>query len=65
MKGDVGKVDQVIRVFAGIFTLALGLVLGSWWGLIGLVLLITGMAGRCPLYALFGVSTGGWDASTA
>lgn len=64
MKGDVGKVDQVIRVVAGIFTLALGLVLGSWWGLIGLVLLITGMAGRCPLYALFGVSTGGWDATT-
>lgn len=65
MKGDVGKVDQVIRVFAGIFTLALGLVLGSWWGLIGLVLVSTGIAGRCPLYALFGFSSSGWDATTA
>lgn len=61
MKGDVGKVDQVIRVFAGIFTLALGLVLGNWWGLIGPLLLVTGLAGRCPLYALFGYSSRGWD----
>lgn len=65
MKSNVGQIDKVIRVFAGIMVLALGLILGSWWGLIGLVLLATGLAGRCPLYTLFGFSTCHLDTRSA
>ena len=65
MKSNVGQTDKVIRVFAGIIVLALGLVLGSWWGLIGLVLLATGLSARCPLYTLFGFSTCRLDTRSA
>jgi hypothetical protein len=27
------------------------------WGLVGLVPLVTGLAGTCPLYSIFGLST--------
>lgn len=57
MKNNVGKTDQVIRVVAGIVLLGLGLIFGSWWGLVGFVPLLTGLMGRCPAYAIFGFST--------
>lgn len=56
MSRNVENVDRVIRVLAG-FAL-LGVVVfvpGNWrWvGLIGLVPLITGLVGWCPVYAMF------------
>lgn len=65
MKNNVGKTDQIIRVVAGIVLLGLGLFFGSWWGLVGLVPLLTGLAGRCPAYALFGFSTCSMEGRTA
>jgi hypothetical protein len=60
MKANVGGIDKVLRIVAGAGLLALVFVLdGSarWWGLVGLVPLITGYAGYCPLYALLGINT--------
>ncbi|HLT48160.1 MAG TPA: DUF2892 domain-containing protein [Rubricoccaceae bacterium] len=54
---NVGPTDRAIRVGVGLFVLALGLAYESWWGLAGLVPLATGLAGRCPAYALLGVGT--------
>ncbi|MBS2028123.1 MAG: DUF2892 domain-containing protein [Deltaproteobacteria bacterium] len=50
--------DRVARVVLGMVLLAL-IVVGpkSWWGLVGLVPLATGLFGFCPLYRLFGFST--------
>ena len=51
-------VDRVIRVVAGLALLSL-----VWigpqtpWGWVGLVPLVTGLVGSCPLYRLFGIST--------
>ncbi len=58
MTRNVGGVDKVLRIVAGVVLLALGLFgpLG-WWGLIGLVPLATGLAGNCPLYSLLGFNT--------
>lgn len=53
-----GNVDRVLRVVLGVALLSLVFVgPQSWWGLVGLVPLMTGLVGSCPLYTLFGVST--------
>ncbi len=50
--------DRVLRVVLGVALLALVFVgPKTLWGLVGLVPLLTGAVGLCPLYSLFGVST--------
>ncbi len=50
--------DRALRVSLGIGLLSLT-VLGphTLWGLVGLVPLLTGFVGFCPLYRIFGFST--------
>lgn len=51
-------VDRVLRVGLGLSALALVFVgPQTMWGWLGLVPLVTGLVGSCPLYTLFGVST--------
>jgi hypothetical protein len=62
MKANVGGIDRVFRIVAGIVLLALVFVLksedGLWlWGLVGIVPLATGLMNWCPAYSLFGAST--------
>ena len=54
---NVGGIDRVLRIIAGIAILAGGFMLKSWWGLIGIIPLTTGIFGFCPLYRLVGIST--------
>ncbi|NOS35003.1 MAG: DUF2892 domain-containing protein [Deltaproteobacteria bacterium] len=58
MKVNESSTERVVRVIAGIILLSI-IFVGpqSWWGLIGLVPLITGLFGNCPLYTLLGIST--------
>jgi hypothetical protein len=50
--------DRVIRVLIGLVALSLTVVgPKSMWGLVGLVPLLTGAVGYCPLYALLGIGT--------
>ena len=58
MKRNIGNVDRIIRVVIGLVLVALGIYFNSWWGVIGLIPLITAAIGWCPLYAPFGLSTG-------
>jgi hypothetical protein len=56
MPNNVENLDRIIRVLAGIALLGVVVfVPGNWrWvGLIGLVPLITGLVGWCPVYAMF------------
>ncbi len=57
MKANLGGTDRVIRIVLGVVILIAGYVFKSWWGLIGLVPLITGIIGWCPLYIPLGIST--------
>jgi len=57
MKKNVGTVDRIIRVIIGVVIIALGFRYHSWWGLIGLIPLITGLLGTCWLYTPFGINT--------
>ncbi|TNE50255.1 MAG: DUF2892 domain-containing protein [Deltaproteobacteria bacterium] len=53
-----GMVDRVIRV--GLGATLIGLVfLGpkTMWGWIGVVPLVTGLLGTCPIYSLLGISS--------
>ena len=57
MKKNVGKTDKTIRIILGVLIGAVGIYFESWWGLIGLIPLLTGIFGICCLYSLFGIST--------
>lgn len=53
-----GSLDRILRVILGVFLLSLTVVgPKTAWGWIGLLPLITGIAGFCPLYRLLGIST--------
>lgn len=58
MSRNEGSVDRVLRVIVGAGLLSLVFVgPETAWGYIGLVPLLTGLAGWCPAYALFGIAT--------
>lgn len=53
-----GTVDRVLRVVAGAALVSLVFVGPETpWGWIGLVPLVTGLVGNCPVYSLLGIST--------
>lgn len=57
MKNE-GVVDRSIRVVIGLVLLSLVFVGPQTpWGWVGLVPLLTGLIGFCPLYKIFGLST--------
>jgi len=57
MKNE-GTLDRILRVVVGLAVLSL-YVIGpqTLWGLVGLVPLLTGLLGFCPLYKILGLST--------
>jgi hypothetical protein len=57
MKANIGTVDRVIRVIVGVVIIGLGIRSQSWWGLIGLLPLLTAAVRFCPAYVPFGCST--------
>ena len=66
MKQNVGKVDQWIRIILGLAVLSLIFLLqgnARWWGLLGLIPLVTGIVRFCPLYVLFGIHTNGKESN--
>lgn len=58
MTQNVGGLDKIARILAGVVLIALTLmgVIGVW-GWIGVVPLATGLMGWCPLYPIVGLST--------
>ncbi|MGQ9724369.1 MAG: YgaP family membrane protein [Tepidimonas sp.] len=62
MKSNVGGIDRIVRIVAGLILIALaatGTV--GVWGWIGVVPLATGLIGWCPAYLPFGFSTSKTD----
>lgn len=58
MKPNEGTIDRALRVAAGLGILSLAFVGPQTpWAYLGLVPLITGLVGVCPLYALIGINT--------
>ncbi|MFP4620295.1 MAG: DUF2892 domain-containing protein [Bacteroidales bacterium] len=57
MEKNIGKTDKVIRIILGLIIGAVGVYFQSWWGLVGLIPLLTAFTGTCTLYLPFGIST--------
>lgn len=57
MKPNVGNLDRVLRIVAGLTLLGLGYYFQNPLGLIGLVPITTGLTRRCPAYYPFGLCT--------
>ncbi|MCO5059129.1 MAG: DUF2892 domain-containing protein [Rhizobiaceae bacterium] len=60
-KTNEGTVDRALRVIVGVVLLALFFLYpgASWryFALIGIVPIVTGLVGWCPLYSMLGLST--------
>ena len=57
-KSNTGKLDRIIRVVIGALLVGnvfIGLQTPIGW--IGLILIVTGLFGTCPVYSLLGINT--------
>jgi uncharacterized membrane protein HdeD (DUF308 family) len=58
MKTNVGSIDKIVRIIAGLVLLAFAVMgIGTPWTWIGIAPLATGLMGWCPAYTLFGMNT--------
>jgi len=52
-----GTADRALRVALGLALLAVAATGKGVWGYIGVVPLLTGIMGSCPLYSILGINT--------
>jgi hypothetical protein len=57
MRRNIGTTDKIVRVLVGLGLLVLGIGLKSWWGVIGVLPVLTAFVGICPAYIPFRIST--------
>ena len=57
MESNVGKTDKIIRLVIGVIILVIGVVFQNWWGLLGIIPVLTAIFGRCGLYVPFSINT--------
>ena len=58
MQANVGGIDKVLRIVAGVVLIGLGIAgIGAPWTFIGIVPLLTGLFNFCPLYPLLGINS--------
>ena len=57
-KNNVGKIDRIIRVVVGIILVGnVFYALHHPIGWLGVILIVTGIVGICPLYSIIGINT--------
>jgi len=58
MRSNEGMLDRGLRVTGGLVLIGLAAtgVVGAW-GYVGVVPLLTGAIGMCPLYSILGINT--------
>jgi len=58
MTTNEGTIDRILRAVLGLALISLVFVGPQTpWGWVGLIPLITGVVGMCPLYAILGLNT--------
>lgn len=60
VKLNEGGIDRILRIVVGLAVLSLAFVGPQTpWAYLGVIPLLTGIIGFCPLYALLGINTCG------
>jgi hypothetical protein len=59
MKINIGTLDRIVRLILGCAILGAGYYYKSWFGLIGLLPILTAVVRFCPAYLPFGFNTCG------
>jgi hypothetical protein len=54
---NVGSTDKKIRIGLGLIIFISLFAMESWFWLLGLIPLVTGLLDFCPIYAILGIST--------
>jgi hypothetical protein len=63
MLNNVGLIERILRIVVGLLLIAYAIPVGfspsgwNWVGWIGIIPLVTGLLGICPLYTLLDIST--------
>jgi hypothetical protein len=58
MKVNAGMIDRIARVVLGLGLLSIAFIGPKTpWGFVGIVPILTGSIGFCPLYTLLGINT--------
>jgi len=57
MKCNVGSIDRIIRIVIGLGLAIGGVIFESYWGLIGIPILATGVFRYCVFYPLLNINT--------
>lgn len=57
MKKNVGYWDSIIRTIVGAAIVSIGMFYGNYWGLLGLILVFSGVVSFCPIYRFFKIVT--------
>ncbi len=57
MKANVGSLDKIIRIILALIIFVIGYMTKSWWGLLGLIPLVTALTGHCLIYTILGINT--------
>jgi len=58
LKVNEGTIDRALRIIVGLVLISMVFTgLNTVWGWVGLVPLITGLVGSCPVYSIIGLST--------
>ena len=57
IKQNVGDADKLVRFALAVIIGAAGFFVQSWWGLLAMLPLVTGLLSFCPLYTIFGLNT--------
>ena len=57
-KNNVGKIDRIIRIVVGVILVGnVFYALQHPVGWLGVILIVTGIVGKCPLYSIIGINT--------
>ena len=57
MESNVESLTKFLRILIGLIIIGTGSYFKSWWGVIGIVPILTAVIGWCPLYTPLRIST--------
>lgn len=57
LKKNVGYWDSIIRTVLGVAIVSISMYYNNYWGLLGFILVFSGVVSFCPVYRLLKIAT--------